>query len=337
MSQKLVRLNSNENLLGPSPMALETMQQLATTLNTYSTVEDTELAEKLAAQIGGGLSRDHFLIGNGSADVIRMIVQTYVLPDDEVLFPLPTFAIYKRLTNVHHGVIVNVPLKDHHIDLAALREAVTEKTKIIFLCNPNNPTGKIIKHDALEQFLVTLPDHVLVVIDEAYQDFVEDPEFPRTIELINKGFNIIATRTFSKVYGLASLRVGYGFGKLPVVEKVRNTRHVSETGYFAYQAAMAALRDEAHVVNSVDVAINGRNYLYQELDKLGISYLKSEALFVLLIDLPVAPDYLVAEARKHNLIIRHTDVFDMPEAVRISIGRQEDMEYAVEVLKKILS
>ena len=335
MSQELVRLGANENLLGPSPKALEAIKNLAGNLHIYPSTEDVELGEKLAAQIGGGLTSDQFVIGNGSSDVIRMIVQTFVLPGDEVLFPLPSFAIYKRLTNVHRGVVVTVPLKDHQIDLDLLLDAVTEKTKIIFLCNPNNPTGQIIKHDQMAHFLSILPNHVILIVDEAYQDFVEDPDFPRTTEFINEGYNVITTRTFSKVYGLASLRMGYGFGKQSLIEKVRNTRHVSETGLVAYHAAMAALTDEEHIVNTIEMTINGRNYLYQELDKLGLTYLKSQALFVSLIDLPMPPEEIVAEARKHNLIIRHADVFDMPEAVRISIGRQEDMEFAVEVLKKI--
>ncbi len=336
MEQELIRLGSNENLLGPSPKALEVIKNNADQLHIYPVEEDWQLAEKLSAKIGAGITKEHLLIGNGSADVIRMIVQTHVMPGDEVLFPLPSFAIYKRLTHVHRGVIVNVPLKDHHIDLELLLGAVTEKTKLIFLCNPNNPTGKIIKHEPLEQFLKKLPEHVLVVIDEAYCDFVEDPDFPRSAELVANGHNVIVTRTFSKLYGLASLRVGYGFGHLETMERVRSTRHVSETGIVAYQAAMAALTDEAHEVNSLEMTINGRNYLYQELDKLGLNYLKSEALFVTLIDLPMPPAQLVAEARKHNLIIRHTDVFDMPEAVRISIGRQEDLEKAVAILGQIL-
>ena len=337
MSDQLVRLGSNENLLGPSPLALEAIRELSAEAHFYPVDDDLMLMEKLAAAIGGGLSVDQFVIGNGSSDVLRMIVQTYVLPENEVLFPLPTFAIYKRLTTVHRGKVVTVPLKEYQIDLEALLNAINDNTALIVLCNPNNPTGYIIKHDELALFLEKVPKHVLVVLDEAYYHFVDDPDFPRVTELIAAGHNLITTRTFSKVYGLASLRIGYGFGKKELVEKVKNSRHVSETGMYAYRAAAAALTDEVHIVNTIEMVKNGRNYLYKELSKLGLEYLESQAFYVLLKNLPVEAEYLVAEARKHNVIIRHTDIFDMPGYVRISVGRPEDNRQAIEVLRKILN
>lgn len=336
MTQPLIRLGSNENLLGPSLLAMEVVQKSATMNNIYAVDEDWLLMEKLAASIGGGLTADQFVIGNGSGDVLRMIMQTYVLPNSEVVFPLPTFAAYKRLTRVHRGKIVAVPLEDYQIDLEGILAAINEKKAVIVLCNPNNPTGLIIDHGSLKAFLAQVPKHVVVVLDEAYFHFVDDPNFPRVTELIAAGYSIICTRTFSKVYGLAGLRVGYGFGKQELVEQVRNTRHVSETGAVAYLAAAAALTDEAHVVNTLEMVRNGREYLYTELEKLSLDYLRSEAFYVLLRNLPMSAQLLVDEARKQNVILRHTDVFDMPGYIRISIGRPEDNQRAIDVLREIL-
>lgn len=337
MTTPPIRLGSNENLLGPSPVALETIARHAHEYHVYATTEDWELMEKLAAHIGGGLTADQFVIGNGSGDVLRMMMQTFVLPEDEVIFPLPTFAAYKRLTNVHRGKMVTVPLKGYQVDLEGILTAVTPNTRLIILCNPNNPTGLIVTHDELERFLKALPPHVTVILDEAYHDFVELPGFPRTPELIAAGYNVMATRTFSKLYGLAGLRVGYGFGKQALVEQVRNSRHLSETGRVAYLAAMAALTDEAHVVETLAMVRNGRRYLTAELSKLGLPTLPSEAFYILMPELPIGAQQLVDEARQRGVILRHTDVFDMPGSVRISIGRQQDNERAIAVLKEILS
>ena len=332
----LIRLGANENLLGPSPMAIEAIQNAVFEGHLYPGDHDLMLMEKLSAKIGRGLVKEQFVLGNGSGDVLRMIIQTYVLPDNEVILPIPTFVSYKRLVGVHRGQIVPIPLVDYQIDLQGMLNAITPNTTLMIICNPNNPTGQIITHDELKTFIEQVPDHVIVIVDEAYVDFVEDPRFPRITELIGAGHKIICTRTFSKVYGLASLRVGFGFGHHSSVEKVRNTRHRSDTGRIGYLGAAAALLDEAHVVNTIELVRNGRNYLYQELDKLGLSYLKSEGFYILLKDLPLDAQYMVDEVLKHGVVIRHTDIFDMPNYVRISIGREKDNAQAINALRTVL-
>lgn len=331
------RLNANENLLGPSPVALEAILEAATNVHVYPLDEGLALREKLAARIGGSVSAENFVIGNGSGDILRMIIQTYVLPGSEVIIPSPTFISYKRLTGVHRGRVIEVPLIEYQVDLLGIVDAITPATTLIFLCNPNNPTGQIVTHEQMGALLAQIPDHVTVVVDEAYVDFATDPRFPNMLEFIDAGYNVIVARTFSKVYGLASLRVGYGYGQKEAVTRIRNTRHFSDSGRMAYLGAAVALTDEAHIVNTQEMVISGRDYFYVELAKLGLSFLRSEGFFVLLTDLPLDAQFIVDEAHKHGVLIRHTDVFDMPGYVRISIGRKQDNERAIAALRAILT
>ncbi|MEM9775036.1 MAG: histidinol-phosphate transaminase [Chloroflexota bacterium] len=334
---ELVRLGSNENLLGPSPVALEEINKICQNLHIYSVDEDLHLMHALAEHLGNGMSAEQFVVGNGGGDVLRMITQTYVLPGDEVIMPDPTFAAYQRLTGVHRGNLIRVPLVNYQIDVDGIIAAVTPRTKLIFICNPNNPTGQMMTHDQMRSFLSRLPDHVLVVVDEAYAHFATDPEFPNMVELVQANSNVIVMHTFSKLYGLASLRVGYGYGAERWVEPVRKTRHPSDSGRIGYMGAAAALKDTEHAQKTLEMVINGRQQLYEGLDKLGIEYLESQAFFVQTKNLPIPAQELVEAAAAEGVILRHTDVFNMPEHVRISVGRPEDNARALDVLSQILS
>lgn len=333
---ELVRLNANENMLGPSPLAMAAVQKATLEANLYPTDQDQLLLERLIARIDPRLTVDNFVLGHGSGDVLRAIAQTYILPGMEVVVPTPTFAAYKRLTQLHRGQLVPVPLKEYQIDLTAVLAAITPQTALIFICNPNNPTGQIITHEAMAAFLSQLPQHVTVVVDEAYLDFVDDPAFPRMTDFIAAGHNLIVARTFSKVYGLASLRLGYGFGDLPAITPVRDGRSKFEIGRLAYAGAAAALNDEEHVVNTIEMVHAGREYFYRELAQLGISYLPSQGIFLLIKDLPMPAPQLVEAVLAKGVIIRHMDIFDMPGYIRISIGRPDDNARAIAALAQVL-
>ena len=265
-----------------------------------------------------------------------MLVQHYAGEEHQVVMPIPTFAAYKRLVKVHRSNLIEVPVIDHQIDLDGLVAACTPDTRLIFLCNPNNPTGQYVNHEQMGDFLSKVPEHVVVVVDEAYQDFREAEDFPDMMDYINAGCNVIVARTFSKVYGLASMRVGYGYGKESLVTPVRNNRVRSETGIMAYVGASAALNDEVHIVNSIEMVRAGREYFYKEFDRLGIDYLRSQAFFITIPEPPMDGPLLVAEAAAHNVLLRDAVVFDMPGSVRVSIGRREDNERAIEVIEMIL-
>jgi len=331
------RLGSNENLLGPSPKALEVIQLVLSQAHIYATVEDTGLTEKLIARIGRGLKADQIVLGNGSGDVLQKIIQAYILPGDEIVIPTATFAIYKRAGNDHRAKVIEVPLaEDYQIDFDGILAAVTPQTKLIFLCNPNNPTGTIMTHSQMQWFLDEVPEHVTIVVDEAYVDFADNPAFPDMMIFINAGYPVIVTRTFSKLYGLASLKAGYGFGNRYRMAPILERRHVYQSGLMMYAGASAALEDEEHVVNTLDMAREGRAYIYKEFERLGLSYLPTQALFVLLTDLPLDAQLIVDEALEDNVILRHTAVFGMPGYVRFSIGRLQDNERGIASLERIL-
>jgi histidinol-phosphate aminotransferase len=333
---ELVQLGANENLLGPSPLAVAAIKNTTLEANLYPTDHDQMLIEKLIARIDPRLAVDNFVLGHGSGDVLRAIAQTYILPEMEVIIPTPTFAAYKRLTKLHRGIVVPVPLENYQVDLTAVLSAISPHTALIFLCNPNNPTGQIITHEQMAAFLRRVPEQVVVVVDEAYIDFVDDSAFPRTTEFVAAGYNLIVTRTFSKVYGLASLRVGYGFGSLPAITPVQNGRTKFEIGRLAYAGAAAALNDEEHDVNTIEMVREGREYFYKELSRLGISYIPSQGFYLLLKDLPLAAPQLVEAMLARGVVVRHMDIFDMPNYVRISIGRPEDNAKAIAALAQLL-
>lgn len=334
----LIRLHANENHLGPSPLAIEAFKNACDEAQFYSGLHYADsLREKIAATLGGGLTEANIALGNGSGDVLRMIIQTYVLPESEIVIPKPSFAAYERQIHLHRGRIIDVPLKEYRIDLDAVLEAVTDKTVLIFLCNPNNPTGLSITHSEMADFFAKLPKGVVVVVDEAYVDFVETDDFPRMAEFVAQGAPVIVTRTFSKLYGLASMRVGFGFGPTAQVEPVKS-RYISyDTGRMAFAGAEAALNDEAHVVNTIEMAREGKRYFYRELEKLGISYIKSDALFVLMTDFPMDAQALVDAVAEKGIQIRHTTAFFMPGYVRISIGTPKENEALINALNDILS
>ena len=336
---KPIRLHANENLLGPSPMAIDAIQQTALEANLYSTPQEHDklLLDKLMAIVGHGLTADQFVLGNGSGEVLRMIAQAYIKPGSHVVLPRPTFIAYKRQVLMHGGEVIPVPLVDHQIDLDGVLKAITPETVLTFICNPNNPTGLIITHDEMADFLSRVPAHVTVVVDEAYLHFCERDDFPRMGELVSAGHNVIVTRTFSKVFGLAGLRVGYGFGQPERIAPVKERYIVFDTGRMAFKGAAAALADEAHIVNTLETVRAAKAYFYSEFDKLGLSYLESEAFYILLRDLPMDAQTMVDEVAKHGVLIRHTDVFEMPNYVRVSIGRPEDNQAAVAAIKKVLA
>ncbi len=334
---KIIKLGSNENVLGASPIALAAIRDSLDDLHLYPGDHEAQLTEKLAAKVGGGLNSRNFTTGNGSCDVLRQIAQAHIKPGDEALIAAPTFAIYKMLTEQFGGRAVEIPLKDWRIDLPALRDAITPQTKLVFICNPNNPTGTYVPHDELADFLTNLPQDVVAVVDEAYMEFADAPDFPQVAELIAAGYQLIVTRTFSKLYGLASLRMGYGFGAAEVALRARECKLHFNSGRVAWLGAAAALSDEAHVVETLEMVNAGKRFFYQELAQMGIGYLPSQAIFIFLTELPLDAQFICDEAMKRGVIIRNGAPFGLPDHIRITVGRQSDNERVVEVLEEIIA
>ncbi|MFN8456684.1 MAG: histidinol-phosphate transaminase [Anaerolineae bacterium] len=334
---EILKLASNENALGPSPRARAAIEAALAELHLYPGEEhEAALLQKLAGWLGAGLGVKNLVLGNGSADVLRFITQTFIEPGDRAVIAAPTFRVYEILVKLYGGQVTLAPLRDYRVDSAALLSAIDDEVKLVFICNPNNPTGSLMTHDEVHSFLRRVPPRVITVIDEAYMDFADDPALPRMPELIQAGYNVIVTRTFSKLYGLASLRMGYGLGRPDLIAAVQRQKLHFHTGRIALAGAIAALDDTEHVARTQEMVRTGREFFYRRLPELGLKCLPSQGNFIFLVDLPMDALALCDAALRRGLILRPTDSFDLPENIRITIGRPEDNERVIHILREIL-
>jgi len=333
---EIIKVGSNENVLGPSPKAQEAIRSALLDAHLYPDRHEDTLLEKLAQRIGGDLGIENFISGNGSCDVLRMITQTFIEPGKSALIAAPTFSMYEILTQMFGGEARFVPLKDFTVDLDGLIDMLDETVSLIFVCNPNNPTGTCVNHDQVASFLRKIPQGVVTVFDEAYMEFANHLDFPRMAEFIEQGYDVLVTRTFSKLHGLASLRVGYGFGREDLMDKVKLHKLHFNSGRLAYLGAAAAVDDEDFIKKSLNMVHNGRDYFYQAFDEIGINYLPTQSNFIFLTDLPLDGNYICDEAMKKGVILRPTNPFGLPDNIRITIARQQENERVVEVIREII-
>ena len=275
-TQGVIKLASNENPFGPSPKALKAIEKETKNLQIYPDQKATILRDALSKKYG--LNKDFFIIGNGSDDIMQIIGATFLSPQEEVIIPEKTFSVYSLIAKIFDGKIVISKLKSNEIDLDDITSKITNKTKIIFIANPNNPTGTIFTKDKFESFLKKIPEKILLVIDEAYAEFVESTDYPDTIEQIKQGGpNLIALRTFSKFYGLAGLRVGYGVGAKELISPMMKVKMPFNVSRLAQAGAVAALNDLFFLEKTYQNNVAGKKFLYESLDKLGLSYKKTES------------------------------------------------------------
>jgi histidinol-phosphate aminotransferase len=336
MTDKLILL-SNENVLGPSPLAIAAAQQALGEMHLYSNDVEIVFLEALVRHHGAGLTSANFTSGNGSTDVLRMIVQAFMQPGANSVIAAPTFGIYASLTTLYGGTPIIVPLRDYTVDLPAMLAAVNEQTRLVFVCNPNNPTGTFVTHAALEAFLDQLPSHVTLVLDEAYREFADDPQLPRAEEWVTAGRNVIVSRTLSKLYGLAGLRAGYGFARPDFISRIRRYHQRHNSGRPTWFGAAAALQDHHFVARTLQMARASRAFYDKELPKLGIGYVPTQANFILLRDLPLPAAEIVHKAEAQGVVLNHTAWAGLPENVRITFARPHENKRVVETLHSIIN
>ena len=329
----IIKLASNENPFGPSPMALEAIAKESQALNIYPDQKSILLREVLANKLG--IEDKCIIIGNGSDEIMQLIAATYLKPGEEVIISSNTFSVYEFVTRLFDGKPVFIKLNDFAQDLAAMAAAISSKTKIIFLCNPHNPTGTFFTAAQLEAFLKKVAENVLVVLDEAYMEFADSKDFPKSLELVKQFTNLIVLRTFSKFHGLAGLRVGYGMANKDLISYMFRTKLPFNVSRLAQAGARAALDDKEFLEKTYKNNIEGKNYLYAELDKLGLEYKNTQANFVF-INLKKSADQLFIEMMKQRIIIRPLTSFGLPEAIRASIGTAEQNQKFVESLKQLI-
>jgi histidinol-phosphate aminotransferase len=328
-----IKLASNENPLGPSPKALEAIQAHLSSLHRYPDSHAYYLKEDLARHLG--LSPRQLILGNGSDEILDLLVRAVVPPGGEVISTTHTFLMYGLLTQAVGGVFRAVPLKEMTVDLEAVARAVTSATRLIILNNPNNPTGTVFYRRDWEAFLEQLPPTVTVVLDEAYIEFADDPAVPGSVEYVSETRPLVGLRTFSKAYGLAGLRVGYGFGPSELLDYLNRLRLPFNVNRLAQVGARAALTDTEFLARTRKLVWEGRAFLQEGLARLGLTVVPSQANF-LLIHLG-RPGREVYEAMlREGVIIRAMDAYGFPEHIRVNVGLPEENARFLSALQKVL-
>jgi histidinol-phosphate aminotransferase len=332
-AKRWIKLASNENLLGPSPKAVAAIRKELPNIYLYPEGPCTVLRKALAQKFA--IPERMVVLSNGADNLILMIASAFVNEGEGVMMADPTFSVYTNVTQIMGGKPIKVKLKDFTHDLESMLKKVNRKTKLVFICNPNNPTGTTVSLGAFNHFLSKLPKRVIVVLDEAYGDFAEDAFYPNGLDYIKERKQVIVLRTFSKVYGLAGLRIGYALGREDLVDCLYQVRDPFPVHRLAQVAAMAALDDEDHVIRSIQLVYAGKRYLYKELDKMGIFYVPSQANFIF-IDFEKDSGEIFKAFLKEGIIIRPGKVWGYPTFARLTIGRMEDNRRFINALKKIL-
>jgi histidinol-phosphate aminotransferase len=327
-----IKLASNENPFGPSPRAVEAIAQALGSLHRYPDGSGFYLRHALAKRFG--VSADGIILGNGSNDIIELAARAFLRPGDEAVMAEQAFVIYHMVVQATGALPRIIPLRQFTHDLEAIARAITHATRLVFLANPNNPTGTIYKRDEWEDFLDAVPADVLVVADDAYADYVEDPDYPDSLAYQRRDRLLLTLRTFSKIYGLAGLRVGYGVGPLEVVEVLNRIRQPFNVNSLAQVAALAALGDEAHVERTRRNNIEGLAFLRAACERLGRPYVPSWANFLLI---EVGEGARVYEALlRRGVIARPMDVYGLPHHLRVTVGTPEENHRFVDCLAAVL-
>ena len=324
-----IKLASNENSLGPSPKAQSVLARYLGELNQYPDGGAHYLRRALGQR--WKVATDQIVIGNGSDEVISLLVRAFVSPGEEAVMADETFVMYKLAVLGGHGVPVEVPLNNWRHDLTAMAKAVTNRTRLLFLCNPNNPTGTMVTKAEVETFLTQVPDHVIVVFDEAYYEYVRSADYPDSLQYLKQNRPVVVLRTFSKIYGLAGLRVGYGISTKEIMDYVNRVRPPFNANSLAQQAALAALDDEEHVATSRTMNETEMAVLEKGLTDLGLAPLPSQANF-LYFDTKRDGQEVFHAMLREGVIVRHIK----GSMIRVTIGQPAENQRFLKVLADVL-
>ncbi|MCC2640917.1 MAG: hisC [Nitrospira sp.] len=325
---RAIKLASNENPIGPSPKALAALAEKAPALNRYPDGGAFRLRGALAER--WKVTPDHIILGNGSDEIIGLLARTFLSPGDEAVMAQHTFVIYKMEVAAAHGLAIEVPQKNWHHDLPAMAGAITDKTRLLFVCNPNNPTGTMATKAEVDALMALVPEHVVVVLDEAYYEYVRHPEFPEAIGYVKAGRHVIVLRTFSKIYGLAGLRIGYGITTPEITNYLNRIRPPFNANSMAQCAALAALDDDAHVAASRSLNHAEMDRVRAGLQRLGIEALPSETNF-LYFDVGRDGREVFDALLREGIIVRHIE----GRMLRVTIGLPEENQLFLSALERM--
>ncbi|HHV62200.1 MAG TPA: histidinol-phosphate transaminase [Firmicutes bacterium] len=334
--REVIKLASNENPLGPSPKAIEAALSALRRVSFYPDSRGHDLKDAIARRYG--LSPENVCLGNGADEIIRMLAEAFLEEGDIVLSVEPTFTQYKFAADLMGQSYMSVPLIDMQFDIDGLKDAITSRTKLIFISNPNNPTGSILRGDQLATLISFIPETALLVLDEAYADYVTDKDFQsgsRYVGPASAAPNVVVVRTFSKLYGLAGLRVGYCLGHSRIIAALERVRSPFNVNLVAQAAAIAALDDHEHVERTIALNESGKSFLYREFERLGLDYVPTEANFIL-VRLGARAREVCQHLLRVGVIIRSAHIFGLNEYARITIGTAGENKRLVSALEDVL-
>ena len=327
----VIKLASNENPLGPSPKAIEAMRSFASDVHVYPDGGGWKLRNAIAEKFS--LTMENIVLGNGSNEIIEFVGHSFLKPGDQVIVAEHAFVVYKLMATLFGAETVEVKDPDFIHDLDAMADSINDKTKQIFIANPNNPTGTLVAQEKIDNFMNNVPDNVIVIFDEAYYEFLETP--PDTLKYVREGRNVIVMRTFSKIQGLAGLRIGYGITTPNLASILQKTRQPFNANLLAQEAALAALADEDHQQRTKEITDQGRELFHNEFKAMGLEFVRSHANFVLL---KVGDgDAVFKQMLNKGVIVRAMRSYKLPEWIRVSVGTNAENLRFLELLKSIIN
>jgi len=335
--KKVYKLSSNENPLGTSPLAVEAVLKYVSTLSEYPSPSDKALRNALSNFYNNELSAEQFITSNSGVANIELIVRAFLDEQSECIYCSPYFSPYKAFPKQVGAKTRDIPLvgSDFQLNVEGIITAVNDRTAILFLTSPNNPTGSYLKKAQLDELFNFLPDHVLVVFDEVYFQYAETNDYIRALPYVLNNRNVIAVNSFSKAYGMAGLRVGYSYTTIEIAKYLQKNKRPFAVNTLSTEATIAGLKDQKFIHDSVNLIHREKRYLYEELDKIGIKYWKTEANFIMM-EPDISPKEFEYRMIQNGVMIRTLEGFGAPTAIRVTIGSREGNIAFVKSLHNIL-
>jgi histidinol-phosphate aminotransferase len=335
--KKLYKLSSNENPLGPSPKALEAIAENLSNLHEYQFENDELLRSELSASTGFALKPDQFLTANSGMELLDLICRGFLEPGDQCILSTPTFLANKNFAQVEGACVLDVPLypNDFSLDIDGILNAVTDKTKIIFISSPNNPCGSVVTVPEIDTLVAGLRHDVIIIYDEVYHHYVDHPQYARAIDYIRKGQPVIGLHSFSKAYGLAGIRLGYAFGNREMIDYLSHLRRPFMINTLSTLAGIAAIWDYEHLQKTVELVESEKEWLYSQLTHYGIRFWPGHANFILLKS-PYETRHFATDMLQGSVMVRTGEVFGAPGCIRLTIGNREANQAFINNLKLLV-
>ena len=334
-TEKIWKLSSNENILGPSPLAQQAILDNIPNLHEYGFRDDFEL-KKSICQAVPYLEPNDIVTANSGIEILELITRAFLVPGDECIISSPTFIAYKNMIANEGGITIDIPLhqSDYTIDVESILQSLNSRTKLVFITNPNNPTGTYTEKTRIDYLINSLPDDIIVVYDEVYYHFVEAPDFPKAINYIEQGKSVIGVHSFSKAYGLAGIRLGYGFSTPKISSYLNNIKRPFMINTLSMVAGIQALKDVNHLKNTLDLVKNEKKWIYNNFDSLGVRYWPSQTNFIF-IEPEIELNLFINKMLEMGIMIRPCQKFGAPKGARITIGTREANIALIKALEKL--